>query len=268
MWGRWPGDIDCRGNGGEGSLAARIATLARCAICTAEAMAEHFDVLIVGAGISGIGGGYHLTHQCPGTSFVILEAQESFGGTWLHASLSRASAPTPTSTPSATASSPGAAHRSRRPAEIHKYMGEVIEENDLARHIRYRHRIISARAGRARTAAGPSKRRADRHRRSGPLHRQLPVDVPGLLPACARATRRSGRAWSCFEGRSSIRRPGPRTWTTAARTSLVIGSGATAATLVPAMAERLRARHDAAALAHLLSAPAATRSRSPTSCAS
>ena len=44
-------------------------------------MAEHFDVLIVGAGISGIGGGYHLTHQCPGTSFVILEAQDGFGGT-------------------------------------------------------------------------------------------------------------------------------------------------------------------------------------------
>ena len=43
---------------------------------------KHFDVLIVGAGISGIGGAYHLTQQCPGTSFVVLEAQESFGGTW------------------------------------------------------------------------------------------------------------------------------------------------------------------------------------------
>ena len=44
---------------------------------------EYFDVLIVGAGISGVGGAYHLTKQCPGTSFVVLEAQESFGGTWL-----------------------------------------------------------------------------------------------------------------------------------------------------------------------------------------
>jgi ribulose 1,5-bisphosphate synthetase/thiazole synthase len=43
---------------------------------------EHFDVLIVGAGISGIGGGYHLQQQCPGTRFTILEAEESFGGTW------------------------------------------------------------------------------------------------------------------------------------------------------------------------------------------
>ena len=63
------------------------------------------------------------------------------------------------------------------------------------------------------------RREADRHGRGGPLHRGVPVDVPGLLPACARATPRAGRAWSCFEGRSSIRRPGPRTWTTAARTS-------------------------------------------------
>src|ERR1700758_4300604 len=43
---------------------------------------EHFDVLIVGAGISGIGSAYHLTTQLPGTSFVILEPQETFGGTW------------------------------------------------------------------------------------------------------------------------------------------------------------------------------------------
>ena len=39
--------------------------------------------MIVGAGISGVGGAYHLTKQCPGKSFVVLEALESFGGTWL-----------------------------------------------------------------------------------------------------------------------------------------------------------------------------------------
>ena len=44
---------------------------------------EHFDVLIVGAGISGVGGAYHLTQQCPEKSFVVLEALEGFGGTWL-----------------------------------------------------------------------------------------------------------------------------------------------------------------------------------------
>ena len=43
---------------------------------------EFFDVLIVGAGISGIGAAYHLTHQCGGMSLVVLDEQESFGGTW------------------------------------------------------------------------------------------------------------------------------------------------------------------------------------------
>ena len=49
----------------------------------AETGTEQFDVLVVGAGISGIGAAYHLTTQCPDKSFVILEALDSFGGTWL-----------------------------------------------------------------------------------------------------------------------------------------------------------------------------------------
>ena len=44
---------------------------------------EHVDVLIVGAGISGVGGAYHLATRRPNTSFVVLENQESFGGTWI-----------------------------------------------------------------------------------------------------------------------------------------------------------------------------------------
>src|SRR5271154_4637016 len=43
---------------------------------------EHVNVLIVGAGLSGIGAGYHLQQKCPGKSYVILEARESIGGTW------------------------------------------------------------------------------------------------------------------------------------------------------------------------------------------
>jgi monooxygenase len=47
-----------------------------------DAMTEHFDVLIVGAGISGIGGGYFLQRDCPDHSFAILEGRENLGGTW------------------------------------------------------------------------------------------------------------------------------------------------------------------------------------------
>lgn len=43
---------------------------------------QEFDVLIIGAGISGIGSAYHLKTQCPDKSFAILESKEDIGGTW------------------------------------------------------------------------------------------------------------------------------------------------------------------------------------------
>ncbi|MFN3582818.1 flavin-containing monooxygenase [Phenylobacterium sp.] len=109
----------------------------------AAAKVEHFDVLIVGAGISGVGGAYHLKQQCPGKSFVVLEALESFGGTWLTHKYPGIRSDSDLYTfgyrfkpwvgpPIATAE------------EILSYMGEVIEENDLSPHIRYRHRITTA----------------------------------------------------------------------------------------------------------------------------
>src|SRR6202162_3594803 len=110
---------------------------------TAPQKIERFDVVIVGAGISGVGGAYHLTKQCPGTSFIVLEAKESFGGTWLTHRYPGIRSDSDlytfgyrfkpwTSAPIATA------------AEILAYMGEVIAENGLERHIRYGHRISSA----------------------------------------------------------------------------------------------------------------------------
>jgi len=45
-------------------------------------MAEHFDVIIVGAGLSGIGAGYHLQARCPDRSYAILEGRQAIGGTW------------------------------------------------------------------------------------------------------------------------------------------------------------------------------------------
>src|SRR5438270_10018775 len=111
---------------------------------TAAIDTQHFDVVIAGAGISGVGAAYHLTTQCPGTSFVVLETQESFGGTWLTHKYPGIRSDSDlhtfgyrfkpwTSAPIASAS------------EILSYMGEVIAENDLDRHIRYQHEIASAR---------------------------------------------------------------------------------------------------------------------------
>ncbi|MBI1392118.1 MAG: NAD(P)-binding protein [Alphaproteobacteria bacterium] len=43
---------------------------------------RHFDVLIIGAGLSGIGAAYHLQKNCPGRTFAILEGRQELGGTW------------------------------------------------------------------------------------------------------------------------------------------------------------------------------------------
>ncbi len=105
--------------------------------------AGHVDVLIVGAGVSGIGAAHHLQERFPGRSFVILDAQDNRGGTWW------------------THRYPGVRSDSdlftygyrfkpwRGPSiaageEILNYLDEVIEEDDLARHIRYHHRVTAA----------------------------------------------------------------------------------------------------------------------------
>jgi cation diffusion facilitator CzcD-associated flavoprotein CzcO len=110
---------------------------------TAPTPAEHFDVLVVGAGISGVDAAYHLKHQCPARSFVVLEGLESFGGTWLMHRYPGIRSDSDlytfgygfkpwTGAPIASAN------------EILRYMGEVIDENDLVGHIRYDHRISTA----------------------------------------------------------------------------------------------------------------------------
>ncbi|MFK7731591.1 MAG: flavin-containing monooxygenase [Pseudomonadales bacterium] len=43
---------------------------------------QYYDVIIVGAGLSGIGAAYHLQRQCPGKTFSILEGRDAIGGTW------------------------------------------------------------------------------------------------------------------------------------------------------------------------------------------
>lgn len=104
---------------------------------------EHFDVLIVGAGISGVAAGVYLNKYCPSEKFLILEAEESYGGTWwTHRSPGiRSDSDLHTfgysfkpwiGPPIATAS------------EILSYMGDVIKENRLEKSIRYKHRILRA----------------------------------------------------------------------------------------------------------------------------
>jgi cation diffusion facilitator CzcD-associated flavoprotein CzcO len=195
---------------------------------------EHFDVLIVGAGISGIGSAYHLTTQLPDTSFVILEALESFGGTWLTHRYPGIRSDSDlytfgyrfkpwTSAPIATA------------AEIRSYMGEVIAENALDRHIRYRHTITSAvwssRTNRWTIEAVMTE--------SG----EAVTFTANFLWMCQGYYRHSEGytpQWAgmdAFKGRVVHPQRWPDDLDIEGKNVVVIGSGATAATLIPAIAE-------------------------------
>ena len=208
---------------------SEAATLAR----PASKAGEHFDVLIVGAGISGVGGAYHLTQQCPGMSFVVLETQESFGGTWLTHRYPGIRSDSDlytfgyrfkpwTGTPIATAE------------EIRSYMGEVIAENDLGRHIRYGHKILTASWSSADKRWTIEATRTD----TG----EAVLITATFLWMCQGYYRHEvgyTPEWPGME-RFQGRIVHPQTWPEdldyAGKNIVVIGSGATAATLIPAMA--------------------------------
>ena len=105
---------------------------------------SHFNVVVVGAGISGIGAGYHLQKQCPNKSFVILEGRESFGGTWdlfrypgirsdsdMHTMGYRFK---PWIDEKFIADGPS----------ILNYLEETISENNLGNKIRYQHKVLTS----------------------------------------------------------------------------------------------------------------------------
>ena len=194
---------------------------------------EHFDVVIVGAGISGVGSAYHLSHQCPQKSFVVLEALESFGGTWLVHKFPGVRSDSDlytfgyrfkpwTNAPMASGE------------EILRYMGEVVQENDLGPHIRYRHRIIGASWSSEANAWDIEVTRTDTGER-------LRFSA-GFLWMC-QGYYRHGQGYTppwagmdCYQGRVVH----PQTWPAdldyVGKQVVVVGSGATMATIVPAMA--------------------------------
>ena len=105
---------------------------------------EHFDVLIVGAGLSGIGAGAHLRMNCPDKTFAILEARGSMGGTWDLFRYPGVRSDSdmftlgyrfrPWSDPKAIADGPA----------ILKYIRETSAAYDLDKEIRYNHRVRRA----------------------------------------------------------------------------------------------------------------------------
>ena len=200
-----------------------------------ETAVEHVDVLVVGAGISGIDAAYHLTTRRPGTSFVVLDAQESFGGTWLTHRYPGIRSDSDLYT-FGYGFKPWTGPPIASAEEIRSYLGEVIEENDLTRHIRYGHRIDSASWSHADTQWRIQATRTDTGEHVG--------FTANFLWMCQGYYRHSEGYTPDWPGLDRFAGPvvHPQTWPEdldlEGKQVVVIGSGATAATLVPAIAER------------------------------
>ena len=195
---------------------------------------EHFDVLIVGAGISGIGAAYHLAQQTPDKSFVVLEALESFGGTWLTHKYPGIRSDSDLYT-FGYRFKPWVGPPIATGAEIRKYMDEVIEENELGRHIRYGHKITGASWSSADNLWTVEAVRAD----TGEAKRF----TCGFLWMCQGYYRHDEGYTPDWAGLADFkgRIVHPQTWPDdldlKGKRVVVIGSGATAATLIPSIAD-------------------------------
>jgi len=196
--------------------------------------ALHFDVLIVGAGISGIGAGYHLTQQCPEKSFVVLEAQETFGGTWWTHKYPGVRSDSDLFT-FGYRFKPWLGAPIANAAEILKYLGEVIAENGLESRIRYRHRISEASWSTDLRLWTLSVICEDTGERL--------TFTTNFLWMC-QGYYRHGEGYTpewkgleSFKGRIVHPQQWPKDLDYSGKKVVVIGSGATAATLIPAIAD-------------------------------
>jgi monooxygenase len=197
---------------------------------------EHVDVLIVGAGISGICAGYHVHAKCPDKTFAILEARGSIGGTWDLFRYPGIRSDSDMYTlgfrfrpwPDAKAIADG--------PSILSYVRETASKYGIDRKIRFHHRVVRAEWSTEDARWTVEVERSD----TGETDRLS----CGFLFVCAGYYRYDEGYTPQFEGtdRFSGRVVHPQEWTEdidhAGKRVVVIGSGATAVTLVPAMAER------------------------------
>jgi cation diffusion facilitator CzcD-associated flavoprotein CzcO len=196
---------------------------------------EHVDVLVVGAGISGIGAAYHLQTRCPDRSFVILEGRDDIGGTWdlfrypgvrsdsdMH---TLGYSFKPWTAQKAIADGPS----------IMAYLRETVAEHGIAEHIRFGHHVSRAEWS-----------TADARWTVHATRRDTGEDVAftcGFLFMCSGYYSYRGGYTPELPGRERFRGTivHPQAWPEdmdyAGKRVVVIGSGATAVTLVPALAE-------------------------------
>jgi monooxygenase len=196
---------------------------------------EHVDVLIVGAGLSGIGAAHHLQTAFPGKSYLILEARQVIGGTWdlfrypgirsdsdMHTLGYRFR---PWTHEKAIADGPS----------ILSYVRDTATEAGIDRHIRFGHRVTGAAWSSAQARWSVEAVTDD--------GRQVTLSC-GFLYVCSGYYRYDQGFSPRFEGADRFRGQiiHPQHWPEdldyAGKRIVVIGSGATAVTLVPALTDK------------------------------
>lgn len=198
---------------------------------------EHFDVLVVGAGISGIDAAYHLQTMSPNRSFVILEGRDDLGGTWDLFKYPGIRSDSDMHT-LGFGFKPWVAEKSIADGpSIMEYLRETVDEYDIARHIRFRHLVRSA------EWSSPDGRWLVTAERSDTG--ETVALTCGFLFMCSGYYSYKGGYLPEFEGRERFQGETvhPQDWPEdldyAGKRVVVIGSGATAVTLVPAMADEV-----------------------------
>ena len=197
---------------------------------------ETVDVLVVGAGLSGIGAGVHLRTLCPDRSFLILEGRERLGGTWdlfRYPGIRSDSdmytlgyAFKPWESPKAIADGPS----------ILKYIQDTAREHDLERHIRY-----GLQVRRASWSTPEACWTVEAERVTDGQRLQLRCN---FLFMCSGYYRYDRGHDPHFEGRDDFagRIVHPQHWPqdldTRGQRIVIVGSGATAVTLLPELAQQ------------------------------
>jgi monooxygenase len=195
---------------------------------------ECVDVLIIGAGISGIGAAHHLQERCPGKTFALLEAREAIGGTW---DLFRY--------PGIRSDSdmhtlgyrfrPWTAAKSIADGEsILEYVRETAREGGIDRKVRFGHRVMSASWSSEEARWTVTAERGD--------GTEVTVSCAFLMNCTGYYRYDQGytpefEGIEAFEGLVIHPQHWPEEPDYAGKRVVVIGSGATAVTLVPAMAK-------------------------------
>jgi cation diffusion facilitator CzcD-associated flavoprotein CzcO len=196
---------------------------------------EHFDVLIVGAGISGIGAAYHLGKQCPKVGYTILEGRADLGGTW---DLFRY----PGIRSDSDMFTLGFSFRPWKEAKaiadgpsILNYLRETAQEYGIDRHIRFNQRVKGA-------SWSSEELRWTVEVEAGNDKKPVRYSCDFLYLCSGYYDYENGYSpvftgAEDFQGRLVHPQHWPKDLDYSGKRVVVIGSGATAVTLIPAMAE-------------------------------